>query len=529
VTTQPPGSDRQSADPHVDPALGRSLEQALSQAVRTPLHSLLGFMELLAMSDLDDEQSRLHRQLERSAEDLLTGSDRILWLVRLLGEHYQPRPARVHLSAFAAEVAAASDGAVSAVVAPDAPPHLDTDLAALHQIVTELVANAVRHGAAPVVIAISPDPDARDTVRITVSDGGKGLPPATRRALAAAVDGSVPASGLGFQLVRRLAALLGGTVQVLPTHVGAHVCLVLPLTAGAGRTTSAAPPVSTAAVAPARSLRVLLVEDNATNRLLTDRQLSRLGHVLTAVASGEAGIRAALGGEGAEPFDVVLMDRHLPDIDGCEATRRIRAGLPEGRPYLPILAVTADATPEARDACTEAGMDEVLTKPVDLARLSAALDRAAGMTGREASAGAAHPTADAAPWQPTALAGIVRGVDGDMQAAAELISTYLGELPGRRLRIHASLRRGDARAVVAAAESLRTSSESLGATAVAGACAALATAAAAADLQSARQFLPSLILRCEQFSAELAGFVDEARIVEVMGAGALGDGVRVRR
>lgn len=499
------------------PLFGRSLEQALSQAVRTPLHSLLGFLELLGMSDLDADQWRLHRQLERSAEDLLTGSDRVLWLMRLLGEHYRPRPARVHLSAFAAEVAAASDGVVSAVVAPDAPPYVDTDVAALHQVVTELVANAVRHGAAPVVLAVSPSSERRDAVRLTVSDGGTGLPSAARRALAAAVDGSVPSDGLGLQLVRRLATLLGGAVQVLPTNVGAHVCLTLPLSTGPAQLRPDSTPATTADAA--RSLRVLLVEDNATNRLLTERQLARLGHVLTAVASGESGVRAAVEGGDGEPFDVVLMDRHLPDIDGCEATRRIRSGLPDGRPYLPIIAVTADATPEARDACTAAGMDEVLTKPVDLARLAAALDRAAAVVDRAGRdpgpAGPAHPGGKAP--QSAALGTILGRADGDAQAAAELISTYLGELPGRRLRVHAALRRGDARAVVAAAESLRTSSESLGATAVVGACAALATAAAVDDLPTARQFLPNLMLRCEQFAEELADFVDAARIEEVMG------------
>lgn len=523
MTTPPALSGRAEGARQVDPAVGRSLERALSQAVRTPLHSLLGFLELLAMSDLDDDQSRLHRQLERSAEDLLVGSDRVLWLLRLQGEHYVPRPARVHLAVFAAEIAAASDGAVSAVVAPGAPPHLDTDMAALHQIVNELVTNAMLHGSAPIVLAVSPSTERRDAVRITISDGGTGLVPAARRALAAAVDGSAPSAGLGLPMVRRLAALLGGTVQVLPTPVGVQVSLTLPLGNGpvAGRPVTS--PALANAVSPARSLRVLLVEDNATNRLLTERQLARLGHVLTAVASGEAGVQAALDDDVAEPFDVVLMDRHLPDMDGCEATRRIRAGLRNGRHHLPILAVTADATPEARDACTEAGMDEVLTKPVDLATLSAALDRAAEKFARtdiEADpARQAHPPSEARVWRPAALDIIVRHVDGDSQAAAQLIETYLGELPGRRLRIHAALRRGEVRAVVAAAESLRTSSDSLGATAVAGACAALAAAAEAGDLSAARQFLPNLVLRCEQFSAELADFVVAARIDDVRGVG----------
>ena len=490
-------------------AADRSLERALSQAVRTPLHSLLGFLELLAMGGLDPDQRRLHEQLVASAEDLLSGSDRVLWLIRVLGGNYIPRPARVHLTAFAHEVSAESDGAVSAVVAPDAPPHMDTDLAALHQLVTELVANATAHGSAPVVLAVSPVPQRPDMVRITVSDGGAGLPEGARKGIVAAVAGVESAGGLGFLLVRRLAALLGGTVDVLPTTIGTHLSLMLPLTGSAGGPSSAPAPVA-AASGPVRPLRVLLVEDNATNRLLTERQLTRLGHSLIAVASGEAGVTAALADADA-PIDVVLMDRHLPDIDGCEATRRIRAGLAPGRPHLPIVAVTADATPEARDACAAAGMDEVLTKPVDLKQLEAALARAAA-TIDGASRGADDP-ADG--WVPASVRSLVARLDGDVEAAAELLTTYLGELPGRRLRIQASLRRGEGRAVLAAAESLRTSSDSVGATAVAGACAALG--AAVDDVATARAFLPSLMLQCERFATDISGFCDADRL-----AGALG-------
>jgi len=485
---------------------GPSLERALSQTVRTPLHSLMGFLELLAMSDLTEDQRRLHEQLVDSAEDLLTGSDRVLWLARLLGDSYAARPARVHLAAFAAEVSAASGGSVSHVVAPDAPPHLDADLAALHQLVTELVTNAIAYGSAPVVLAVTPS--GRDAVRIIVSDGGTGLPPAARRALTGPVGGTESTGGFGLLLVRRLAALLGGTVQVLPSPVGAHVALTLPLLVDVD--TPPAPPVPAAAPeGPARALRVLLVEDNATNRLLTERQLARLGHTLTAVTTGEAGVRAAL----EEDVDVVLMDRHLPDIDGCEATRRISAGLPTWRPYLPIIGVTADATAKARDACAAAGMDEVLTKPVDLEGLAAALGRAAAAIGR-GDALLSRETAGAA--VPTALRSVVARVDGNTDAAAELIATYLGELPGRRLRIQASLRREETRAVLAAAESLRTSSESIGAGAVSGTCAALGAAAASGDLATARAFLPSLVLQCERTAAELRPYAEPAGIAAAL-------------
>lgn len=497
-----------------DLAVGRSLERALSQVVRTPLHSLLGFLELLSMSDLDDDQRRLHEQLVTSAEDLLSGSDRILWLVRLLGGHYAPRPARVHLAAFVAEVAAASDGTVSGVVAPDAPLHVDVDLAALHQLVTELISNATAHGGAPVILAVAPDGIRGEGVRITVSDGGAGRPSAARTALAEAVAGSGTGGGLGLVLVRHLSALLGGTVRVVPTHVGTHVALTVPVVHEGGLEAGREPePAHPADPGSGRPLRVLLVEDNATNRLLTHRQLARLGHSLTAVATGEEGVRAAQ----AEDIDVVLMDRHLPDLDGCEVAMRILADRPADRRHLPIIAVTADATTEARDACAAAGMAEVLTKPVDLQHLGEALARAARaidgnpdlQDGRPGARGAALPPA---------LRFILARVEGDPEAAAELTDTYLGELPGRRLRIQASLRRGQSRAVLAAAESLRTSSESLGVTAVSGACAALGAAAAADDLAAARSFLPSLMRQCEQVSAELAGFSDAGSIRAALAA-----------
>ncbi|SDN98379.1 response regulator [Geodermatophilus sp. DSM 45219] len=492
---------------------GRSLERALSQAVRTPLHSLLGFLELLTMGDLDADQRRLGDQLMGSAEDLLAGSDRVLWLLRLLGGHYAPRPARVYLAAFAAEVAAESGGTVSDVVAPDTPAFVDADLAALHQLVTELIGNAVAHGRAPVVLAVTPDGPRRDAVRITVSDGGPGLPPAAREAL----TGPESDDGLGLLLVRRLAGLLGGTVQVLPAAAGAQVALVLPVAAPGDRPVATPTPAAGPGGA-APPLRVLLVEDNATNRLLTQRQLARLGHSLVAVATGEAGVEAALAEDGDGPVDVVLMDRHLPDIDGCEATRRIRAALPAHRGHLPVIAVTADVTADARDACAAAGMDEVLTKPVDLRRLSAALERAAAVVDRFPDGRVAEPTAGDRGYVPAALHAVLARVDGDAEAAAELVATYLGELPGRRLRIQASLRRDEPRGVFAAAESLRTSSDSLGVSAVAGACAALAAAAEAGDLAAARAFLPRLVRQCQEATADLTGYAEPARIAEVLGS-----------
>lgn len=495
--------------PGLAPELGRLIEGGLSRAVRTPLHSLLGFLELLAMSDVDAEQRRLIEDLMESSEDLLAGSDRVIWLVRALAGQHRPVPRPVDLAGLTAEVAVAFP--VRVHLAPDVARVVDADRDVLHRLLTELVANACAHGAPPVLLDVTPVPGAGPAaVRLTVRDAGRGLPETARRVLTDPAGGPAPlADALGLVLVRSLADLLGAALDLVTGTTGTRATVTLPT---APRAAVPAPGARSVTAAPSRVLHVLLVEDNATNRLLAERQVARLGHRLTAVATGEAGIAAALD----ETVDVVLMDRHLPDVDGCEAARRILAAVPPGRRPLPVLAVTADVSPATRADCAAAGMVEVLTKPVDLERLGAALDRAARTpAGREDGPEGSRPVPAGLP---PALRTVLARVDGDPAPAAELVASYLGELPGRRLRIQASLRRGESRAVLAAAESLRASSETIGASAVSGACAALGAAAEDDDLAAARAFLPSLLRQCQLFAADLAPFGDADTVREALAA-----------
>ncbi len=126
------------------------------------------------------------------------------------------------------------------------------------------------------------------------------------------------------------------------------------------------------AVAPsaAGALSILIAEDNEINALLARALITRLGHRPLVVADGAAAFAAwrAARADGA-PYDLVLMDVHMPASDGIEATRRIRAAEADG-PRTPIIALTADALSEDRDACLEAGMDGFLTKPLDRERLA---------------------------------------------------------------------------------------------------------------------------------------------------------------
>jgi len=135
-------------------------------------------------------------------------------------------------------------------------------------------------------------------------------------------------------------------------------------------------PAETPSVArPAGGLSILVAEDNEINALLARALLVKLGHRPTMVESGTAAIETWLAARAAGmPYDRVLMDLHMPGIDGLEATRRLRTVEAEtGAARTPILALTANAFAEDRDACLEAGMDGFLVKPLDRERLAAAL------------------------------------------------------------------------------------------------------------------------------------------------------------
>jgi signal transduction histidine kinase/DNA-binding response OmpR family regulator len=139
-----------------------------------------------------------------------------------------------------------------------------------------------------------------------------------------------------------------------------------------------APPLASPESMPARSLSILVAEDNEINALLTRTLLTKLGHRPVGATGGQAAVRAwSQARDAGEPFDLVLMDLHMPGLDGLEAARRIRAE-EAGERRTPIVALTANAFAEDRDAALAAGMDDFLIKPLDRAQLLQLLDRLGG-------------------------------------------------------------------------------------------------------------------------------------------------------
>jgi CheY-like chemotaxis protein len=198
--------------------------------------------------------------------------------------------------------------------------------------------------------------------------------------------------------------------------------------------------------------RVLVVEDEATSRLVLARQLARLGIAATVIGDGAQAVEAVR----RDRFDAVLMDRHLPGLDGLEATRRIRRVLGGDDP--PVIAMTAEALLDLRRECLDAGMDDYLVKPVELASLRETLWR----------------------WLPSpdnpgprldlrALAGVREELD-DEELFGELVATFLEELPRRWAMLSAAAATGDAERLAAVAHQLGGGAAQVGATRLAALC-----------------------------------------------------------
>jgi PAS domain S-box-containing protein len=239
----------------------------------------------------------------------------------------------------------------------------------------------------------------------------------------------------------------------------------------------------------ARSLDILLVEDNAVNRKLATRMLEKMGHCVTEAHDGAAAVTA----NAAHIYDVILMDMQMPVMDGLDATRAIRAH-ENGVRRVPIIALTANAMGGDRDRCIEAGMDDYVSKPIEASALIAALDRVTAppdideRTPVPAADGAGPDTMQ----PPYDRAAALERAAGDAELLAQIIEIYLQETPALLEQLGAFLDAGDAQQAFRSAHTIKGSSANLSAGEVTDAARAVELAARLGDLAAARAAYPRL-------------------------------------
>ena len=263
---------------------------------------------------------------------------------------------------------------------------------------------------------------------------------------------------------------------------------------------------ATPEAAPAqRGLDILLVEDNAVNRKLATRLLEKMGHRVTEAHDGAAAVAA----HAAHAYDAILMDMQMPVMDGLEATRAIRAR-ETGSRHVPIIALTGNAMGGDRDRCIAAGMDDYVSKPIEVAALVAALDRQTAGCGiaSPAPAAAAAGDAKAVPAEYNRAEALNRAA-GDEELLAQIVGIFLQETPALLENIGTYLDAGDHERAFRAAHTLKGSSANLSASAVSSAARTLELAARHGDIGAARAAYPQLqsatAVLVERLAAEFGG------------------------
>lgn len=361
----------------------------MSHEMRTPLNAIVGMTTLLADSALDDEQRRFVDTARTSSDALLDLINDVLDFSKIDTGHIELASADFDLRACVTGSlellrprAEAQGLAFGARVADGVPRWVVGDAARLRQVLVNLLGNAIKFTPAGEV-RVEVDAEAADEgadegadavrIRFAVSDTGIGIPLAEQGAIFEAfsqVDASTTrrfgGSGLGLAISRRLVRLMGGdlTVSSAPGE-GATFSFEVTLPPGRAPARSDAP--SAADVPP---LRMLLAEDNPVNQRVGQRLVQMLGLDADLASDGQR----VLAAFEATDYDVVLMDVRMPEMDGLEATRRLRASLPADRQPR-VIALTANATREDEAACFAAGMDAFLSKPLRIDALRQLLKR----------------------------------------------------------------------------------------------------------------------------------------------------------
>jgi PAS domain S-box-containing protein len=366
----------------------------MSHEIRTPMNGVIGMTALLRDTPLTPTQADYVRTIESSGDSLLTILNDILDYSKIEAGRIELEIAPFDLRECVSDAldlfsanALKKNIHLDSTIAARVPDWVAGDATRLRQILANLLGNAIKFTpAGEVKVRLEAEPPDTTTSRqrliFAVSDTGIGIPPEGMDRLFKSfsqVDASMTrrfgGTGLGLAISQRLAGLMGGTMWV-ESQPGRGSTFYFTVLVEPRETPKSVAPRSSAAGFDASlsqrcPLRVLVAEDNPVNQRVATLLLQRLGYRATTVGNG---LEALMALELTD-YDAILMDVEMPEIDGCEATRRIRAKRKAPtRPW--IIALTAGALPEDRARALAAGMNDFLTKPVRTDALAIALARA---------------------------------------------------------------------------------------------------------------------------------------------------------
>lgn len=366
----------------------------MSHELRTPMNGVLGCTQLLQDTSLTDAQRQLLQTMHRSAEALLVLVNDILDFSKIEAGKMSLETADVHLRSLIDDVIILVSGlakkkalALTVDIAPDVPESLLGDPVRLRQILFNLVGNAIKFtekGRVAVSVTLQQSPShLPDSILLgwRIADTGIGMTDEQQTRLFQAYSQAETSTarkfggtGLGLMICRQLVELMGGEIAV-ESRAGSgttfsYTTLLLP-TIQREHVDPAVADVSKPESQSASPKRILVVDDNEINQVVACKFLQKLGFEVEIARNGREAVEAAL----RTPYDAILMDCEMPEMDGYDATRAIRQRETGQERRMPVIALTGHASADDERLCLDAGMDAVLIKPVTLPALRGSLDR----------------------------------------------------------------------------------------------------------------------------------------------------------
>ncbi len=479
----------------------------LSHEMRSPLHAIQGLAEVLLGSATVEAIDRHHiESIDREAHVLRRMIDDLLDMSKIGEGHMELQVASFMPAAVVDSIGltnrpqAELKGLELLVeISPDTPRVVLGDEYRLRQILVNLISNAIKYtDSGSIVLAVAPG--AGDVLRFDVVDTGRGIPAEKAESLFEPYSqmhsaDSNTGTGIGLTITKMLVELMGGAITFASSASGTTFTCEIPFRKGRRATDRV--PDGHELSSNLEAVKILVVDDSEVNQILASAQIKRLGHEFDLAGSGPDAIAMIRD----TPYDLVLMDWHMPEVDGLEAARRIRAlGDEVAQPT--IVAMTASVTTGDRDRCLAAGMDDYLPKPVSLSDLGAMIDRWSGTS----STATSDPEVSTTTIDDEAIARLVDDL-GDRSVAHSIVITFLTELRKWRGELEAGVSSGDLETARRAAHTVKSTAAMLGAMSLSDACKMFEHDATTPI--NAERLLKSVLENADETERELTKRVDE--------------------